>query len=180
MKKIVVFIYTFLFVVNMRAKEPTKDIIGMLIFLDRATEIASLSAYDYNKFMIEEYNYEVKQLFPYNTNRIKTGFEYYSISNGMWNGVIATWNDSDIYKLKGFSSNDFSIFFSNYKYECNNGVRKISDKRILKSLEGLGVDFKCLYDANKRFECTIKEKHSCAMRKCDIKTMDEININCFK
>lgn len=159
---------------SVSAKEPSEQIIGMLMFLNNASEISDLDVSDYNRFMKEDYNYEIKQISPKNSNHFKVGFDYYLISNESWNGIIAVWDDSEIYRLKGFFSNDFATFFSNYKYECR--FQKMSDRKLLKTLEGIGVDFKCLYKANKKFEGTIKENHPCVMRKSE----DHIIKNCFK
>ena len=178
MKKILFSICMLITAINVNAKEPSKYAIGMLIFMDgyfgRADKV---NMSDFSEFMKNDYNYTITQIFPHNMHTISIGFSFYRIQNDQWNGVIAVKNDYDIYRLKGFNINDFSTFFSNYKYAASFLMKKISDKKLLKTLEGFEVDCKCLYEANKKFESTLKEKYPCVNRSWDGCI---IGGNCFK
>ena len=178
MKKIVFSICMLFASVNINANEPSKYAIGMLIFLDRYLGRADkVEMSDFIEFMKNDYNYTITQIFPHNLHTISIGFNFYKIQNDKWNGIIAVENDCGIYRLKGFYINDFSTFFSNYKYAASLVTKKRSDRKLLKTLEGFEVDCKCLYNAHKKLECTLKEKYPCANRSWDGCV---IGGNCFK
>lgn len=182
MKNFIFIIFFFVFVAKLSAQEPSKYAIGMLLFMDghlgRADKV---NMSDFSGFMENEYNnYTIKLKNPRNLDGFTLGFRFYSIQNDKWEGIIVTHNECGIYKLKGFDHNDFTSFFSDFKYIYHlGGMRKVSNRKILKNLEKLGVDidFKCLYKASKNFECTLKEKYPCANRSWD---WCIIGGNCFK
>jgi len=173
MKNFIFIIFFFVFVAKLSAQEPSKYAIGMLLFMDghlgRADKV---NMSDFSGFMENEYNnYTIKLKNPQNLDGFTLGFRFYSIQNDKWEGIIVTHNECGIYKLKGFDHNDFTSFFSDFKYIYNLGKRKkVSDRVILKKLIDLGIniDFKCLYRSSRNFECTQNDKYPCTNRRWDV------------
>ena len=180
MKRFIYIICFFSLGINLSAQEPSKYVIGMLLFMERSYGTEKINKSDFYEYMENEFNYTIKRKLPRNLDAFTLGFRFYSIQNEKWEGMIAIHNESGIYKLKGFDHNEFTSFFSDFKYIYHlGGMRKVSNRKILKNLENLGVDidFKCLYKASKNFECTLKEKYPCANRSWD---WCIIGGNCFK
>ncbi|MEE1258644.1 MAG: hypothetical protein U0K66_00470 [Paludibacteraceae bacterium] len=160
----------------LKAKEPSNHYVGMLIYLDQLSEVDKINKTIFDEILKK--NYTIKEIYPQNPSAITLGFRFYIIKDEKWNGVIAVDEECGVYKLKGFNRNDFSTFFSDFKYLLRLGGRKMSNKKLIKNLEQLqiGVDFKCLYEANKRLEYSHKEKYPCAYRDWNVVFTD----HCFE
>lgn len=175
MKRIAVFILLLSAVFALNAKVPSNHYVGMLIYLDQLSDVDGFNKTIFDEILKKQYT--IKEISPQDPSAITLGFRFYLIKNEKWNGVIAVDEECGVYKLKGFNRNDFSTFFSDFKYLLQLGGRKMSNKKLIKNLEQMqiGVDFKCMYEANKRLEYSRKEKYPCAYRDWNVVFTD----SCF-
>jgi hypothetical protein len=143
--------------------------------ITRNTFTYQLNVPDFSFYELSIYNYSTGKF----TNHLTHNREY-SVADGQLFGVginafgsyvIAINNETGTsYRLKGFFSNDFLEFLSDFKESYDqNGKDRLSTKQFLEGYKIEHVDFQCLYEGLTS-EKADRTKYPCLLRGTDLKT----------